>query len=134
VSPDNRQANIEEELRQCDEAMRAAEALRGLDLLRDAASRLYYAAYHAARAILLSKELEPTTHQGVLSMLGLNFIKPGLLPAGLSQTFRRLQAFRESADYTLGFIVTAEELDNDIFAARDFVAHVPRYLAAGTRA
>lgn len=128
MSPQNRKANIAEELSQCDDALRAAEALRSLNLLRDAANRLYYAVFHAARAVLITQDIEPASHQGVLTMLGLNFIKTGLLPAQMSATFRRLQAFREAADYTVGFVVTAPDVDADLAAARDFVAQVRQYL------
>jgi hypothetical protein len=54
LSPSSRQANIDEELTQAGEALRAAEALVALGLYRDAANRLYYAAYHATRALLLT--------------------------------------------------------------------------------
>jgi uncharacterized protein (UPF0332 family) len=91
VSPANRHANILEELEHATEALRAAEALVSLSLFRDAANRLYYAAYHATLALLLSEDLEPTTHSGVQTLLGLHFIKGGKLPANLGTVLKRLQ-------------------------------------------
>jgi hypothetical protein len=44
VSPVNQRGNIAEELAHAEEALRAADALVGLGLFRDAANRLYYAA------------------------------------------------------------------------------------------
>jgi len=52
VSPANQRSNIAEELAHAAEALRAAEALTSLSLFRDAANRLYYAAYHATLALL----------------------------------------------------------------------------------
>lgn len=52
MSPANQRSNIAEELAHAAEALRAAQALISLSLFRDAANRLYYAAYHATLALL----------------------------------------------------------------------------------
>ena len=57
--------------------MRAARVLVDASLLHDAESRLYYAIYHAAVALLLTEGLEPRSHAGTASMLGLHFVKTG---------------------------------------------------------
>ena len=41
------------------------------------ASRCYYAAFHAAQALLLTEGLTADTHQGVVSLFGLHFAKTG---------------------------------------------------------
>ena len=51
----NRGANARAEAARGDDALRAAEALLGLDLPNDAVSRAYYAAFHYGRALLLSE-------------------------------------------------------------------------------
>ncbi len=116
MSPGNIAENIREEWALSEEALRATHALVGIGVLRDAASRLYYCALHAVRALLLSEGLEAKSHTGVLSLLGMHFIRPGHMPAELSTTFRRIQAFRESADYTRGFVITEAELRAEIAA------------------
>lgn len=42
-------------------------------------NRLYYACYYAVTALLISNGLNATTHAGVRTMLGLKFIKTGLV-------------------------------------------------------
>ena len=43
----------------------------------DIASRCYYAAFHAAQAMLLTEGLTADTHQGIVSLFGLHFAKTG---------------------------------------------------------
>ena len=73
----NKRANVASELGRADESMRAARVLVDAALLHDAESRLYYAIYHAAVALLLTEGLEPRSHAGTASMLGLHFVKTG---------------------------------------------------------
>ncbi|MCD8387559.1 MAG: hypothetical protein LUD17_11825 [Bacteroidales bacterium] len=40
---------------------------------------MYYACFYAAIALLLSRGIETKSHEGVQRMLGLHFIKPGLI-------------------------------------------------------
>lgn len=56
------------ELRAADEALEAGRLALGRGLLRDATSRLYYAAFHAARAALTVKGIHAKTHSGLTSL------------------------------------------------------------------
>lgn len=121
MSPANRAANIADELLHAEEALRAARALVDLGLFRDAVSRAYYAVYHATLALLLTQDLEPSTHSGVVTLLGLHFVKPGKIPASMAATLRRIQGYREAADYTRGFIMPETECRAEIVAANDYL-------------
>jgi uncharacterized protein (UPF0332 family) len=79
VTPDARQEVIDAELAAAGDALRAAEALRGLSLVNDALSRLYFAAMHLTRALLATRGVEGKSHRGLLGLVGLHFIKPGAL-------------------------------------------------------
>ena len=121
MTADNRAANIAEELEHSAEALRAGEALLGLGLCRDAVNRLYYALYHATLALLLTEAVEPTSHHGLLSQLGMHFIRPGRLAPRFSATLRRIQGYREAADYTRGFVLPEEECRREFEAGREFI-------------
>ena len=99
MTDDNKRANIAAELGRSDESLRAAVVLLEAGLLHDAESRLYYSAYHAAVALLLTQGLEPRSHTGVANLLGLHFVKTGRLNAGDARLFARLQKYRVEADY-----------------------------------
>ena len=65
------EAAVEDQLRQARQALSDAEGARNVNL-SDAVviNRLYYACFHAAQAALYDREVEPTTHGGVLTFFG----------------------------------------------------------------
>jgi uncharacterized protein (UPF0332 family) len=66
---------------------------------RTAINRSYYAALSAVRAILILDGANPETHEGVVTMLSLRFIKPGLLPIEVVKNFKVLLSRRTDVDY-----------------------------------
>jgi uncharacterized protein (UPF0332 family) len=71
--------------------LRAAHQLLTVGLLNDAVSRAYYAALHVARALLLTEGVEPQTHAGVSSMLGMHFVVSGRLAPEHAKELARLK-------------------------------------------
>lgn len=53
-------------------------------------NRLYYACYYAVTALLISNGLNATTHAGVRTMLGLKFIKTGILELDHGKFFNEI--------------------------------------------
>jgi len=128
VTPEDRRAAIRAELARGDEARHAAEVLTREGLLRDAVSRAYYATLHYARALLLVKDEEPTTHEGVLRRFSLHFVKTGLLTVDEGKILGRLHKLREDADYGVeqGYVV--REVQEELESVRRFKHAVERAL------
>jgi len=106
---------------QANEALKAAELLADAGLARSSIERSYYAAFHAASALLASRGIYPSTHDGVVSMLALHFVKAGALPREAGRDLQRLQDQRLVADYR-GY------LDQDASDAAECVALARRFL------
>lgn len=64
-----------------------------------AINRLYYACYYAAIALLLSRRVVAQTHAGVRQMLGLHFVKSGLIDKELASYYSVIFDKRISGDY-----------------------------------
>lgn len=109
MTEENKTINIMHELERAKDCLKSADLLAVNGQLADAVSRLYYHAYHEMRALLLSKSLEPKTHEGILRILGMHFIKPGVLPTTISHVFARLMKYREEADYSALYVVSDED-------------------------
>ena len=131
MSPENTRLHVRAELDRGAQALRAAHELLKLGLLNDAVSRAYYAALHVARALLLSEGVEPQTHAGVSTMLGLHFVVPGRLAAEHAKGLSRLEQFRAEADYNRFFVFTAEGAAEEVAVADRFCAAGQSLLAAG---
>lgn len=83
-------------------------------------NRSYYAVLNATRALLILKGANPQTHEGILTMLGLRFIKPGLLPVDVSKKFKMLFSRRTDVDY--GDFETIDKADaEDSIKTADYI-------------
>jgi len=109
VTEENKKKNIREELERAEAALKAATVLFEKTLLNDAVSRLYYFLLYNIRALLLTKGLEPKSHESALRLLGLHFIKEGIFPPKTSHVFSKLMKYREEADYNPSYVFTSED-------------------------
>src|SRR3972149_6000706 len=73
----NKKENIGEEIKRAKEAMRVTYLLFENSFVNDAISKLYYFLLYNVRALLLTKGLEPKSHEGALRLFGLHFVKKG---------------------------------------------------------
>ena len=87
-----------------------------------AISRLYYAMFYAAEALLFSKGLTFSSHRGVLSAFAQHFIKPKILPPEMHQWLRDGFEKRQISDYE--FLITAGESE-----VNDLKSKAERFLA-----
>ena len=124
MTEDNQRAAVASELDRADESLRAAAVLVDAGLLLDAESRLYYAVYHAAVALLLTENLQPRSHAGVSSLFGLHFVKTGRMDAEDGRLFARMQKYRVEADYGRDFVLTPVALEEDLSSCRAFIDRV----------
>lgn len=129
MTEDNKKRNIADARRRADEALRAADALRGLGLHSEAVARAYYAAFYALRALLLTRGLEARTHAGAIHLLNVEFIRPGLFPASFNRLLGGMQRVRELADYDLAAVFTEAESTTAVDEASTFMRAVCDHLA-----
>jgi hypothetical protein len=83
-------------------------------------SRAYYSMYYSTRAILLSKDLTPKTHSGLLSLFGKYFIKSDILPKKLAKYLRKGFEARLLGDYNVSVRIQKEN-------AQDLIKNTKRF-------
>ncbi|MGA1864257.1 MAG: HEPN domain-containing protein [bacterium] len=99
MTEENKRKNIKSELDKASEILSEANLLYKNDYISGAVSRLYYSMLHIIRALLLTKGLEPKSHEGVLRIFSLHFVKEGPFDTKDAHLFARLMKYREEADY-----------------------------------
>jgi uncharacterized protein len=109
LNEENKKENVREEIDHSNESMKAADLLFNNGFIRDAVAKLYYSLLYAVRAVLLTKGLEPKSHEGALRLFGLHFVKKGIFEAEDSHVFSRLMKYRQEADYNPSYIFTPED-------------------------
>ena len=81
------------------EALADARATPADERLNNAVNRSYYAALSAVRALLILDGVNPESHGGAVTILGLRFIRTKLLPVSVAKDFKTLMARRTDVDY-----------------------------------
>ena len=92
--------------------------------LRTAVSRAYYSALNAARALLILEGSNPETHEGIITMLSLHFVKKGLLPVEVIKNYKFLLAVRKDVDYGDFDEIDFEDAENAVKKCERIVAQI----------
>jgi uncharacterized protein (UPF0332 family) len=112
---------IEEHFQSADEFLRESGHLLRGGFYRGAVGRAYYAMFHAAKAVLLSRGIERSSHHAVLSAFGEHIVKPGLLEHRFHTYITKSFARRNECDY-LSFTAADElEVEKIMNRAKEFV-------------
>jgi len=91
-------------------------------------SRLYYSCFHATKALLLTKDLLPKTHSGVINQLHHHFVLPGLFDPSFATFFSRLMQERIDDDYSDFMIINEEEVIEYIQPAQEYLAYIEKLI------
>ena len=75
------------------------ENLFALKYYNNAANRMYYACYYAVSALLIANGITAKSHDGVMQMFGLHFIRTGIFPAYYGKYYSLLFNERQTGDY-----------------------------------
>jgi uncharacterized protein (UPF0332 family) len=104
-----------------DQALARHRLARARDNLRDghvlmeagshasAVNRFYYAAFHAARALLATRRLDSTRHTGIIALFQQHFVKTGLVAPDVARALPRSFEKRLNSDYEDFADVSEEE-------------------------
>ena len=106
----------------------AAELLLREGASDDAASRAYYAAFHAITALHLLRGNTFASHGQVIGRFNKDFVKTGVFPPRFTKILARLFEDRQSADYDIRGAVTQEEARQDVNDSREIVRAIEHYL------
>jgi uncharacterized protein (UPF0332 family) len=91
-------------------------------------SRSYYAMFFAAEAAMLTKGKMTSTHKGIISEFGLQFIKPGILPKKFGKDFSKAFEKRQVGDYESAKVITEDEAEEVLEEGTGFIEEIVKYL------
>ncbi len=108
-------------LQRAEASIRAAKELASKSYYDFVASRAYYAAFYAATALLLSKELEFSRHSGVIASIHQRFVKTGKLDKRHGKDLNWPFELRGVGDYGATIHVSQQDAVRAIEIAEDFL-------------
>ena len=80
--------------------------------------------HFAARALFLTKDIAPKTHEGLISKFGLEFIDTGFIEGTYGRALNVAKEDREGADYSIICEITEEEAESVIEDAKRFLERI----------
>jgi uncharacterized protein (UPF0332 family) len=111
------------------------------DMLRDArllkenggspvsiVNRAYYAVFYAALALLVTANVEPDKHAGVLAKFDELFIRRGIFPKEMSRIIHHAFDMRQAGDYQKSKVITEEQAIDVLASAEEFVMAIQEKL------
>ena len=107
---DDKKAIIAYRIQKSDQTMVEASDCAKMGHWSLAANRLYYALFHLASALLIDKGYTSKTHNGIICIIGQEFVTKGLLTSEDGRLLSRLQNMRQSGDYDDMFDWTEEDI------------------------
>ena len=116
-------------LEHADECISAAKSLLESENYKSAANRAYYTVFHAMRAVLAFDKIDMKHHSGIIDEFRRLYIKTGIFDAELSKIISVLSDSRNDSDYDDFFIVSKEEVAEQIKDAELFLEKIKEYVS-----
>jgi uncharacterized protein (UPF0332 family) len=111
----------------------AKESLRDAHILREnggspvsVVNRAYYSIFYATLALLVTADVEPTKHSGVVAKFDEIFIRQGIFPKEMSKIIHHAFDMRQAGDYQKSKIITAEQAIYVLSSAEEFLKEVEK--------
>lgn len=121
-------SDARDHLSRADEILRAAADLLRLGYSADSLGRSYYAAFHAATAVLLELDVRRSSHHGVWAAFGQFVAAKGLMDVQHHRSATHLFRARMRSDYLGVPAVTPQSAEEALGVARGFVAACRRFI------
>lgn len=119
---------VEERLQAAAQRLADAEGILAEGYTTAAVHMAYYAAFHAARALLSLEDSRPKTHRGIVSEIQRLFVRSGRMEGRVASRLAHALESRLAADYDVGPEPTEEEAREILADAQVFVEAARRLL------
>ena len=110
-----------------EKALRLLEQAKGIAPLgywETVANRLYYASYNAVSALLIAHGDAAQTHNGIIRIFGLHFVKTGLVSTEMGNLYKTLYSMRLTGDYDDFSNLSAENVSPLLVPTEEFILFV----------
>lgn len=115
-------------LEQAKENLEEAEALFNINKFKGANNRAYYSIFHAIKAILALEQTDFKKHSSVIAYFNKEYINKGIFSKELGKKVSEARFYREKSDYVDFYIVTKEECQEQIEAAKLMIENAEKYI------
>lgn len=115
-------------LDRAEQTLKASRVLIDGGYFGDAVSKVYYAMFYAARALLVQNDIIRHKHAAIISAIGQFFVKKGKLDAKFHQSLIAAFEDREMADYNIAWNATVDEAERRFLSAAKFIKEIKKII------
>lgn len=95
-----------------------------------ATNRLYYSLLNATRALLVRDGFQASTHDGVKTLFGKNYVVTGEISIEFGKLFSQMETLRERADYDCCFKATEKDVNEKYQPVKDLISRIKGIIAS----
>ncbi|MBQ9463103.1 MAG: HEPN domain-containing protein [Bacteroidales bacterium] len=128
LTEEERKAIVVYRLEKAEDALVEAKDCASMGHWTLTANRLYYTAYYAASALLVSAGYSAKTHEGTVGMIGQNYVRTGSLTKEDGALLARLQSMRHTGDYDDFMDWTKEDVEPYIEKVESFLEKIKKLI------
>ena len=103
LSEEEKKVLIDLKIERANEAIKEVPYLIAQGFYRTAVNRLYYSCYYVVSALLLQKGHSARTHNGIIALFSMNFVKTGIVNDADGKLYRSLYELRLTGDFCTRF-------------------------------
>jgi uncharacterized protein (UPF0332 family) len=121
LTDDEREAIVSFRLQKGMETLEEAKGIATLGYWNAVANRLYYACYYVTSALLIKNKYAAQTHRGIIHLLGMHFIKEGVVSQDSGKLYSKLFELRQTGDYDDLFNLSESDVKPMISASQKYI-------------
>lgn len=110
------------------QCLQSSKALIDLDDYRGAANRSYYCVFHAMRSVMALANVDFGNHGQLIGYFRREYIKTEIFSKEMSRIIDTLFKVRNKCDYDDFYIISKEDVINQLNSANYFLSEVKNYL------
>jgi len=128
LSDDERTAIVEYRLQRAKETLLEAEGTLEMKFWHTAANRLYYACYYATSALIIKNGFTAHTHQGIIHLFGLHFVKTEKISKELGKFYSDIFELRQTGDYSDMIPILENDIKPLLQPAKEFIEKIEKLI------
>ncbi len=132
LTSDERNAIISLRVEKAQSTFQEAKGIAGLGFWNAVANRLYYACYYISGALLIKHGFQAQTHKGLITLLGMHFIRKKTISPESGRLISRLFELRQTGDYDDLFNLTEQDVKPLIPLAEAYINELLMLVANNT--
>ncbi|MCL2354561.1 MAG: HEPN domain-containing protein [Oscillospiraceae bacterium] len=116
-------------LEQAKENLEEAHILFENNKLKGASNRSYYAMFHGMQAVVNLEGQDFKKHSGLIAHFNKHYINTEIFPREIGKSVSSATFYREKSDYDAFYIISRDNVINQIKSAEILIEYIEEYLA-----